>query len=590
MRGRLRTAVAAGIIACGNLACSDAAHRCAETRTCPSVHHSGGQGGSDGGERSGVGGTGAASGGSAGELIGPSMGGAGDSVDAGDSRTRDCPPGFADCNESMKDGCEVELSKNVQHCGECDTECAATGTTEQSCVRGSCKPTCDDTHADCNGLGVDGCEASLDTDAKNCGACDHACTTDGATAVCKDRECKFTCLTGRADCNDDPADGCEVDLMRDPSSCGSCGRVCATTHATSIACGGGVCRPFCADGYGDCNSPAEASPDDGCETNVTQPANCGACGHNCQGGTCTNATCDPVTLASGLPIPGPLAADDNYVHFMVGPEHLAQYSLQRITITGTDRRTLGSYASAEPVADGTDVFFSAPGTDPKTRKFVRVASGTQAFQEAVLGEVGPVASDGKVFYFGRATTTQGAVDGRMYQLTRDLATSTAVSATVGPFLQIATDGKTLFGLAMSAIVAQPLPTGSPRQAITTTASHSNYRPRLALDATHVYMWETGTTAGVVQLTQRSKALEGTPTVLATSQSRFSFPLATDADWVYFGQDDGVYRVRNTGGAPVKLAPAIGVPALVVWKGVVYWTEGGKDVDSGSLRKLAVFPN
>jgi hypothetical protein len=491
----------------------------------------------------------------------------------------------------MKDGCEVELSKDVEHCGACNTACAPTGTSTQSCVQGSCVPTCDDMHADCNSVGVDGCEAALDTDVENCGACGHACSTNGATSVCQNRECKVTCLPGRADCNEDPTDGCEVDLTRDPTNCGICEHVCATTHATGVACGAGSCRPTCADGYGDCNSPAGASADDGCETNVTQPANCGACEHNCQGGNCTNMTCDSVTLASGLPLPGPLAVDDNYVHFMVAPEHIIRYSLQRITTTGTNQQMLGSYANAEPVADGTDVFFGVLGTDsnPKTGRFVRVPSGTADFKETVLGEVGPVASDGRAFYFGRATTTQGEADGRMYQLTRNLAASTSVSTTVGPFVQVATDGKTLFGLAMNAIVAQPLPNGSPRQTATVTATN-RYRPPLALDATHIYMWEAGATTGIVQLMQRPKTLEGAPTVLATSPSGWSGPVATDTDWVYFARQDGVYRVRNTGGVPVKLAAANDVQGLVVWKGVVYWTDSGPDLDAGSVNKLAVFPN
>jgi hypothetical protein len=38
-----------------------------------------------------------------------------------------------------------------------------------------------------------------------------------------------------------------------------------------------------------------------CVTPGTDAANCGSCGHDCQGGACQSAMCQPVTLASGLP-------------------------------------------------------------------------------------------------------------------------------------------------------------------------------------------------------------------------------------------------------------------------------------------------
>ena len=54
--------------------------------------------------------------------------------------------------------------------------------------------------------------------------------------------------------------------------------------------GGGACT-----GRLDCN----AIPDDSCEVDpATDPHHCGACGHDCLGGTCSNSRCMPVALAS----------------------------------------------------------------------------------------------------------------------------------------------------------------------------------------------------------------------------------------------------------------------------------------------------
>jgi hypothetical protein len=46
-----------------------------------------------------------------------------------------CNTGFADCNASYSDGCEVNLNTNSSHCGTCGTIC---GATMPACVSGVC--------------------------------------------------------------------------------------------------------------------------------------------------------------------------------------------------------------------------------------------------------------------------------------------------------------------------------------------------------------------------------------------------------------------------------------------------------------------
>ena len=64
----------------------------------------------------------------------------------------------------------------------------------------------------------------------------------------------------------------------------------STSTSSSSGAGGSCAAPalLCA---GVCVDP---SSDD---------ANCGSCGHSCQGGTCQSAMCQPVTLASGQAYP-----------------------------------------------------------------------------------------------------------------------------------------------------------------------------------------------------------------------------------------------------------------------------------------------
>jgi hypothetical protein len=47
----------------------------------------------------------------------------------------------------------------------------------------------------------------------------------------------------------------------------------------------------------------------------TSAQNCGRCGHDCQGGTCTTGKCDPVTLATSLENPSGIALDGVNVYY-----------------------------------------------------------------------------------------------------------------------------------------------------------------------------------------------------------------------------------------------------------------------------------
>lgn len=96
------------------------------------------------------------------------------------------------------------------------------------------------------------------------------------------------CTSGTADCNGDPADGCETILQIDVNNCGACGVVCEGAGGVPPTCAVGVCKLDCPLGAGDCN----AATGDGCETNLLDdPENCGACGLSCSGTPCVEGAC-----------------------------------------------------------------------------------------------------------------------------------------------------------------------------------------------------------------------------------------------------------------------------------------------------------
>lgn len=154
-------------------------------------------------------------------------------------------------------------------------------------------------------------DPSYGCDPKLCAA---ACEASAANtvAVCKDFACAINCADGFADCDGDLANGCEVRTSEDPSNCGTCANSCGAANSVTRACLKGRCEFTCQPGFGHCL----ANDATGCETatNASDTKNCGACGRDCVGGTCTAGACSIVTLNTGLK-PIALALDATYVYF-----------------------------------------------------------------------------------------------------------------------------------------------------------------------------------------------------------------------------------------------------------------------------------
>lgn len=185
---------------------------------------------------------------------------------------------------------EDDVYNHVEHCGTCGNacygphvaaaECAVSGLVAECVILA-----CDEGWADCDGNPANGCEADLSR-TSTCGACDVSCggsSASTASSLCVDQggsrfACEVTCNPNYSDCNGIPNDGCEADL-RNPSFCGSCGNDCdAVVQNGEASCHQGACGILrCDDGWADC----DGDPLNGCETDLSDEQSCGGCGVIC---------------------------------------------------------------------------------------------------------------------------------------------------------------------------------------------------------------------------------------------------------------------------------------------------------------------
>lgn len=203
---------------------------------------------------------------------------------AGSCLIASCNADSVDCNEQAEDGCEATLDA-VEHCGLCSHRCELSHATAK-CSAGTCEvASCDAGFADCDEKSENGCERALDT-VNDCGGCGVTCRVPNAVTQCSSGDCEFArCEPGWGDCNEDAGrssggDGCETDLSS-PEHCGACGQACPSN---APYCSGGKCSAIsCTAGTADCDADNVD-----CETDLRTVDNCGSCGAAC--GDVENAT------------------------------------------------------------------------------------------------------------------------------------------------------------------------------------------------------------------------------------------------------------------------------------------------------------
>lgn len=221
---------------------------------------------------------------------------------------------YEDCDGQYANGCEVNVLTNVNHCGGCagggGQSCTALANNTALhiasvfCDTGTCKVnSCTTGYADCDGSAANGCEVHTQSDDTRCGGCSATDANAGSGENCNDKwanangncnlgACEFTGCesTNWGNCANGLTDGCETDLRITEAHCGACGTVCQTdSYTSSNTCTSKACFAVCNSNGAKC----DADENNGCENIATDANNCGSCGNECGGnaGNVASATC-----------------------------------------------------------------------------------------------------------------------------------------------------------------------------------------------------------------------------------------------------------------------------------------------------------
>jgi hypothetical protein len=159
-----------------------------------------------------------------------------------------CSSGWTDCDGMASNGCEINTANDPNNCGVCKKVCSFPNSTSGTCSSGICSVgPCTAGFADCDSdpTDADGCETNISNNVQHCGSCTNVCSTPNATPACKNSACAVgTCNTGFGDCDGAPGNGCEVNLTNTPAACGSCNTNCASVcvgHVTMTGCSNSTC-------------------------------------------------------------------------------------------------------------------------------------------------------------------------------------------------------------------------------------------------------------------------------------------------------------------------------------------------------------
>lgn len=369
---------------------------------------------------------------------------------------------------------------------------------------------------------------------------------------CDDAGCR--CAIGHGDCDGEPDNGCETDL-EDPDNCGACGNVCSNGKCEDLAC-------VCEGSFGDC----DGDPTTICETNLAESADhCGLCGRSCGGEPCEEGLCVPSAVGTA-PV---------YSFILVGDTfYLAPYDspgIHKMSVEGGAAQQVGTdvaYAFAL-AAQGTSIYWTTQSdvraTSTITGQTTTLVTQTKPWQEMAIG-------GGKVYWAEMEGTPQNPGDLHLKRTTLAAGGEVEEMAVLGD------------GLYAHDFVATTTHVYWSKLESILRATHESLAATTFFEAPTTPTYLTLTTdallfAGLTSGTYLLPLDDGDLQQLADLPGYG--PFAADDDNIYFitaanqNAERTLWRVPRGGGDPLKLAadPDPGPPRIAVDEAWVYWVGG-----------------
>jgi hypothetical protein len=327
--------------------------------------------------------------------------------------------------------------------------------------------------------------------------------------------------------------------------------------------------------------PPQVSCGGACLDTSSDPANCGRCGHDCQGGACSAGACQPVTLST--PGGGAFIAIDaaNIYWSTFGAGGTPTGTVTQLPLGGGMPITLaaGQTNASDLTSDGTSVYFLAGESMTSVGSVFKVPVGggpITTVSANTANEASGIAVDAtSVYWFEGTSVMKAPKDG-------GTATRLALNADFSMFFnELTINATSVFwtsrssgGGVFGSVWSVPIGGG----AVTNLATNLVGTDGIAVDDQNVY-WANAGSNGTDGTVMKEPLGGGAITVLASGQCASSDVAVdgTNVYWVNLGCPNGpggtVMSVPRDGGTPVVLAT--GSPLrLKVDATSVYWTGGG----------------
>jgi len=362
-------------------------------------------------------------------------------------------------------------------------------------------------------------------------------------------------FTGLAACGSADESGSGAGAM----GAGATGASDATTTAM-----GGSSTTTSSDGSGGSNATGGAAGSGGCTADLqTSATHCGACGHDCLGGTCVAGSCQPVVLATQQAAPYRLALDDTSLYWTdggLGTTNVTGGAVMKVPLSGGAPAALltnppGSYFGI--AVDATRVYVSIAPASAASNSYIEAIPKAGGVATAL--HTGPGAS-----WFAVGLTTDAPANGSAANVYwSDLYTAMVYS--------VAAAGGTAKAFAGVANAEGVTYDGGVLYFCDAGTFDANYNPNYD---------------GRVVMKLATASGGGTPLVLGGEP----IELAVDGTDVYYTDYQGsVKRVPKQGGAPETLAAAAYPVAIALDANYAYWTERGAPktacVGAGSIKRM-----